>query len=110
MSTKIEASAARPYGHVPGHDWLDADLEAESTTTGHWATLTISSGHSQGYPCDQEYRSVEYTARGSDLADAIERVRDEALEYEGDDDELAGYIHTACSRALRQLRGEEEAA
>ena len=95
MTQKIEASAGRPYGHVPGHSYLDVDI----TASGRKATLIVTWGSAQGY--DEEHGREEYTRRGSDLADAIEQVRDAALaEQEG---ESRRYVEMAASRALDEL-------
>ncbi len=99
----IESSAGRPYGHVPGHTYLDVDITVEGRT----ATLIVTSGSSQGGRHDQEWGRTEYSRRGSDASDAVERVRDAALAEERDE-ETRRYIETAASRALG--RSEEEAA
>lgn len=95
MSTKIQTSAGRPYGHVPGHQYLDCDLVASGRT----CTLTIVWGSAQGR--DEEHGREEYTRRGVDIGDAIERCRDAALkEQEG---ESRRYVEIAASRALQEL-------
>ena len=95
--TTITASANRPYGHVPGHNYLDVEIEA----AGEMATLTITWGSAQGY--DEEHGREEYSARGRDTADAIECVRDVALGEE-QTDECRRLIHSAATRALRGLQ------
>lgn len=106
MATGIEASAGRPYGHVPGHSYRDVDIEAE----GRIASLTITWGSAQG-SYDEEHGRREYARRGSDIAGAIESVREAALEdADADgDDSLRGYIETAAARALRALELGEAA-
>jgi hypothetical protein len=94
-SKTITATAGRPYGHVPGHTYLDADITAKGRT----ATLVVTWGSAQGY--DEEHGREEYTRRGDDLADAIEQVRDAALDEQHG--ESRRYVEMAASRALAEL-------
>lgn len=107
---EIKVSAGRKYGHVAGHSFLDVDIAVREKL----ATLVVSWGSSQGSYVER-HGEVEYARRGSDAADAVERVRDAALAGEDDDEspsaELRGYVETAAARALRELaEGEHEAA
>lgn len=100
----ITASAGKPYGHVPGHTYRDVEIEAKRDR----AKLTITWGSAQGY--DEEHGREEYSARGRDLVDAIERVRDEALaEQAEDDDAVRKYIHTASARAIEEAEAAPSA-
>lgn len=98
----ITASAGRPYGHVPGHSFLDVEITAERCGSRWIATLSITAGNAQESHGrnDQLHREVEYSRTGYTAEEAIESVRDEALDDE--EGEVVGYIETAASRALRE--------
>ena len=95
----ISTSAGRPYGEVPGRDFLDIDV----TAAGHVATLSIRWGSNQG-SYEQVHGEAEYTRQANTLADAIEAVRDVALaDHTGKDGaETRGLIEKACWDALRE--------
>lgn len=99
---KITTSAGNPYGHVPGHNYIDADL----VSTPKKCKITITWGSSQGY--DEEHGREEYTRTGRDQADAIAKCRDAALAEQNG--ESRRYIETAASRALEALYPDEEAS
>lgn len=107
----ISTSAGRPYGHVPGHHWLDADLECEPCGSRWLATITISAGSAQESHGrnDLTYWEREYTRTGSDAEEAISRVMREALGEE-DAADIRGYVETACSRAIREACNACDAA
>ena len=89
---KIQASSGRPYGHVPGKNYLDCDIVVERRL----ATLTITWGSAQGY--DEEHGREEYSRTGRTMLEAIENVREAALaEQVG---ESRRYVEAACSRAM----------
>lgn len=93
MATKTKAKsyyAGRPYGHVPGHHYLDADL----CVTARCASITITWGSAQGQGCDEEHGRVEYSAR------TVEGVRARALAEELDS-ETRALVETVCAEALR---------
>jgi hypothetical protein len=100
---KIAVSAGRPYGHVPGHSYLDVDMTCRAARDGRWlATVTIVWGSARGgAQWDQEHGRVEYAATGSDARAAIERAQREALSEEKDE-ETRRYIHTACAQVLER--------
>jgi hypothetical protein len=101
----IATSAARPYGEVPGRDFLDVDL----TAAGRVATVSIRWGSNQGY--EQVHGEEEYTRRATTLADAIDAVRDVALAaHTGKDGaETRALIEKACGEALRAATAAETA-
>ncbi len=91
------AEAGRPNGHVPGHSYLDCEIEV----AGYLATLTIKWGIEQGRGVDGEQGREEYTRSGMTDVDAVTLVRDAALdEQQG---ESRRYIEMAASRLLREL-------
>jgi hypothetical protein len=99
-TSRIDASAGTPYGHVPGHTYSDCDISAHRAHRGCIATLTLSWGSAQGH--DEEHGRTEYARTATTLKDAIERVRDGALSSE-DDECIRSYIETAAAKALEQL-------
>lgn len=102
----ITASAGRPYGHVPGHRYVDVHVAVEAK--GRVAKLTITWGSAQGY--DEEHGREEYARRGADPASAIEAVRDAALDAQTDtDEETRALIETAAARAALEAEAEREA-
>ena len=103
----ITTRAERPYGYLPGNQFLEATL----TATGTVATVTIRSGSFQGTH-EEVYGEDEYTRRGDTLTEAIEKVRDIALAaHRGDDGaETRALIEKACGEALRDAAAAETAA
>lgn len=104
MSTKttarkriITGEAGRPYGHVPGHDYLDVTISADPARL--LATLTIVWGSAQGH--DEEHGREEYTERGSNVTDAILCVRDTALAEWPAESDGRRYINAAASAAVK---------
>ncbi len=91
MATKTKAQsyyAGRPYGHVPGHHYLDVDI----CVTARCASITITWGSAQGY--DEEHGCVEYADR------TVDGVRARALAAETDT-ETRALVETVCAKALR---------
>lgn len=95
----ISTSAERPYGYLPGSQFLEANL----TAAGRIATLSIRSGSNQGSH-EQVHHEAEYSRRAATLADAIEAVRDVALAAHtgADGAETRDLIEKACGEALRE--------
>jgi len=83
--------AGRPYGHVPGHTYLDVEV----FRAGRGYCLLIVWGSAQGGDYDQEHGREEY-ARLS-----LDAVREAALEAHigAGEAEVRRYIETACARA-----------
>lgn len=113
----VTSYAGRPYGHVPGHDFLDVEIEiAPSKRSGYVARLAIVNGHSQGCRArdQQEHGREEYARYASSpeaALDEVVRVAKRETAYEAP--ALRGYIETAASAAIRgleELAGQEAAA
>ena len=85
--------AGRPYGHVPGHSYLDVEV----LRAGRGYRLLIVWGSAQG--SDEEHGREEY-ARGT-----LDALRDAALEAHigAGEHEVRRYIETACERAALVL-------
>jgi hypothetical protein len=97
MSTTITTRACRRNSYIPGCSYLFVDLAAAKET----ATITIKWGSVQGGPSHEEHGREEYTRRGNTAADAVESVRDVALEGNRDNDEIRQLIEEASSEALQ---------
>ncbi|MBX3264887.1 MAG: hypothetical protein KF782_34770 [Labilithrix sp.] len=115
MGTTITAEAGRAYGHVPGHQFLDVEITCAPCGSRWLATLTVTAGSAQESHGrnDTIYREEEYAATSSSAEDAIERVKEEALDGSDGDEEQERYVRTAAARALREACAacdEEEAA
>lgn len=114
MSSTITAEAGRAYGHVPGHQFLDVEITCAPCGARWIATLTVTAGSAQESHGrnDTIYREEEYSATAATAEDAIEQVKDEALDGADGDEEQELYVRTAASRALREAceACEEEAA
>src|SRR5262245_46503982 len=100
---KIIGEAGRPYGHVPGHEYLDVEVLKRRSNF----VLLVTWGSAQGRH-DQEHGRSEYSR------DTLPDLRDAALDGEGrrlgnrDSAEICQYIETAISRARGRGRPPEE--
>lgn len=93
--TIYTGSAGRPFGHVPGHSYLDADIALSYSRCGWRCVLTITRGSAQGY--DEEHGRDEHTGHGDTPYAAC---RDAMGQIDPERDEAIGYARTATSEAL----------
>lgn len=91
----IRTSAGVPYGHVPGHRYLDVDCVLRQSRHGGWlCTLTETWGSAQGY--DEEHGRLQYSGTGDTPAGACR----DAVRQIPTDDACVPYAHTAAAKAI----------
>jgi hypothetical protein len=98
----IYASAGREYGHVPGHNYHDVDVEVTGPHAGRYvATATETWGSAQGH--DEEHGRNEIGSVDGDPVGAVSGLigAAESAGWEGD---ALRYLHTAVTRVMRDLK------
>ena len=102
MRTKelqIEATAGKPYGHVPGHYYHDVDVSIQRKANGRWFVAVLETwGNCQGH--DEEHGRCHICGRGNSLDDA--QAQAERLA------QTAGINQEYLAQALSQAACEAE--
>jgi len=76
-AVKSTGRGGKAYGHVPGHDYLDADVKISRTRRGKWRVEILETwGSTRGF--DLEHGSKKVIGYGDDLSDAISDAHDRA--------------------------------
>ena len=86
VKERLIGVAGRPYGHVPGHRFLDVEL----LQRGRRWVIRVTHGSAQGRGHDAEHGRAEYARATLDAA------RDAAFELETDE-ETRRLIELACA-------------
>lgn len=105
------AESGRPYGHVPGHSYLDALVTLRGDDMRGWrCRVTFKRGSAQGY--DEEHANASCMGVGATAAEAVEKARALARGVMADGawaPEVGSYLETALADALDQAESETPA-
>jgi len=104
MTTTIETTAGRAYGHVPGHAYHDVRCTLRRLPGGDWrCTLTEVYGSAQER--DEEHGRHVWTGRGADPDAACGAAIDRMPDDDADDADARRYACTATAEALAEAEG-----
>lgn len=99
MDLIVDEVAGRPYGHVPGHSFLDAYVTVYEIGEEFLAEFTVTWGSNQGH--DEVHGTEKYSRRGDTAIKALENARSVALENQRG--ESKRYVEIAAAEATKAL-------
>lgn len=97
----ISVCCGRPYGHLPGRDFLDVTVSI-TVDRSYWTVEILEEcGTGGNYDC----RATRVLGIGADLASAVENAREYARDAGVDMQYLAQALSQAAAQAARDTPG-----